>query len=280
MTVSGTPGWHGLSVILITKNEARDLPACLASVAWADEIIVVDSGSTDATLEIARTYGARLQITQDWPGFGPQKNRALALARYPWVLSLDADEQVSPALRAAIEAAIQRGTHTAYSVPRRSFFCGVAVKYSGWWPDRVTRLFQAGSARFSDALVHERLETTGPVGTIDVPLLHYTYQDLDEFHLKQVQYSQAGARMLLARGKRPGLGAAIGHGVWAFIRTYVFKQGWRDGRVGLLIAIGNAEASFYKYAKAAFGVETLPIETAPLDHTAASESPIKDNPPF
>lgn len=240
-----------LSVIIIVKNEAQDLPACLASVAWADDIVVVDSGSTDDTVEIARSFGARVHITSDWPGFGPQKNRALALARHTWVLSIDADEQVTPALRTAIENCLQAPTHVAYSLPRRSYFCGVAVHHSGWWPDRVVRLFDAKHARFSDVLVHERVEVEGAIGQLDVPLLHYTYRDVSEFHRKLVDYSDAGARMLLARGHRPSMGSALVHGAWAFIRSYFLRQGWRDGRVGLLIALGNAESSFYKYAKAA-----------------------------
>ncbi|SUV88617.1 transferase [Bordetella pertussis] len=146
-----------LSVIIITKNEAANILACLESVAFADEFIVVDSGSTDNTVELARDFGARVEVTPDWPGFGPQKNRALDLATGDWVLSIDADERVTPELASEIQAAMAGATADCYEIARLSDFCGRFIRHSGWWPDYVLRLFRRGSARFTDAAVHERV---------------------------------------------------------------------------------------------------------------------------
>ena len=145
-----------LSVIIITRNEAAHIVACLESVAFADEFIVVDSGSTDNTVELARAMGAVVEQTADWPGFGPQKNRALALAEGEWVLSIDADERVTPELAEEIQRVIAADGPDTYEMPRLSNFCGRFIRHSGWWPDYVLRLFRRGSARFTDAPVHEK----------------------------------------------------------------------------------------------------------------------------
>ncbi len=169
-----------LSIILITKNEAANIRACLESVAWADEIIVVDSGSTDDTVAICRELGAQVHV-HDWPGFGVQKNRALGYASKQWVLSLDADERVTPELRAEIETILRAAqTADAYLVPRLSNYCGRFMRHSGWYPDLLPRLFQRGKARFSDDLVHERLVVEGEMGKLQGLLLHYAFDDLEE----------------------------------------------------------------------------------------------------
>jgi len=176
----GRPGTVALSVIVITRDEEANIADCLASVSFARECVVVDSGSRDRTLEIARAAGARVTQTHDWPGFGAQKNRALDLATQPWVFSLDADERVTPQLREEIVAVVQgTGGSDAYSVPRRSSYCGQFIAHSGWYPDRVLRLFRRGSARFSDDAVHERLVTAAAVGRLKGDLLHTTYPDLE-----------------------------------------------------------------------------------------------------
>ncbi|RZS78428.1 glycosyltransferase family 2 protein [Pigmentiphaga kullae] len=238
-----------LSVIIIARNEARNLADCLESVRFADEIVVVDSGSTDETVDIARRHGARVEITPDWPGFGPQKNRALALATGDWVLSLDADERVTPELAAAIADVLRAPRHDAYDMPRLSSFCGRFIRHSGWWPDRVLRLFRRGTARFSDDLVHEKVVADGEAGHLAPHLLHYTYPDLDSAIAKMNRYSSDSAQALHARGRRAGVGAAIGHGAWTFVRLYVFKRGFLDGRHGFLLAATAAAGSFYRYAK-------------------------------
>jgi glycosyltransferase involved in cell wall biosynthesis len=238
-----------ISVVIIAKNEATSIAECLASVAWADERIVLDSGSTDGTVDMARELGAAVYVTPDWPGFGPQKNRAIALATCDWILSLDADEQVSPQLRDEILSVVKTGDAVAYRMPRSSRYCGRYLCHGGWWPDHVTRLFRHGHGRFSDDLVHERLLVEGKVGTLTHPLLHDTYASLEEVIGKINRYSSLGAEQAFARGERCGLMAAIGHGAWAFFRTYVLRLGFLDGGHGFLLAVSNAEATYYRYAK-------------------------------
>ena len=238
-----------ISVTVITKNEAAIIRTCLESVAWADEIIVVDSGSTDGTVEICREYTDKVILT-DWPGFGPQKNRALDMATKDWVLSLDADECVTPELREEMQAVMaDPGGKAAFAMPRRSSYCGKPMRHSGWWPDYVTRLFRRGRARFSDDLVHERLIVDGPVGRLREPLLHEAFSDLEEVLDTMNRYSTAGARMMRDRKERAGLSTALLHGFWSFLSTYVLRAGFLDGREGLMLAISNAEGTYYKYLK-------------------------------
>jgi glycosyltransferase involved in cell wall biosynthesis len=245
------PAQAPLSVILITRNEESNIRDCLASVAFAREIVVVDSGSTDATVALARQAGARVLVTPDWPGFGAQKNRALELATQPWVFSLDADERVTPHLRDEILAVLARGQDLpeAWSVPRRSSFCGQYMAHSGWYPDRVTRLFRRGAARFSDDLVHERLVTRGGPGKLQGDLLHGTYPDLESMLEKLNRYSSAWAESMFRKGERSSLAGAMLRGGWAFFRTYILRSGWRDGRMGLVLAVSIAEGTYYKYLK-------------------------------
>jgi glycosyltransferase involved in cell wall biosynthesis len=239
-----------LSVIIITKNEADNIRACLESVNWADEIIVVDSGSSDDTVNICKELGAQVHTTADWPGFGIQKNRALSHATCEWVFSLDADERVTPGLRSEIESALNDPHgHDAFRVPRLSSFCGRYMRHSGWYPDYVTRLFQRGSARFSDDLVHESLIVNGSVGRLRQPLLHETFHDLEELLAKINQYSTAGARMLDEKNKTATLKKAVGHAIWAFLRTYIIRAGFLDGREGFMLAVSTAESTYYRYAK-------------------------------
>jgi glycosyltransferase involved in cell wall biosynthesis len=243
-----------LSLVIITRNEAQRLRRCVDSVPFAGEVIVVDHGSTDDTVQVARALGARVIETADWPGFGPQKNRAVDAARGTWVLSLDADEWLSPELAAQLQEVLQgpagAAAPAAYALPRLSAFCGQWMRHSGWYPDRVERLFQRGQARFSDDLVHERLVVSGRVA----PLAggHLLHDSIPNLHLavdKMNRYSSGRAQDLLRQGRRGGLGRAIGHGVWAFVRTYIFKCGFLDGRLGFVLAVNNGEASYYRYLK-------------------------------
>ena len=237
-----------LSVIVISKNEAHAIERCLESVSWADEIIVVDSGSTDETVKICESKGAKVHA-MDWPGFGPQKNRALALATGEWILSLDADEIVPPQLKAEIMAAISKGDADAYSFPRSSSYCGKFMRHGGWWPDRITRLFRRGRARFSDDLVHERLIVDGRTAELSSPLTHIAFSDLEEVLQKVDRYSTAGALMMAQKSKRATLGTAILHGFWSFFRTYFLKAGFLDGKEGFMLAVSNAEGTYYRYLK-------------------------------
>jgi glycosyltransferase involved in cell wall biosynthesis len=239
-----------LSVIIITKNEASNIQACLDSVSFANEWIVVDSGSTDATVAVARAAGATVIETEDWPGFGPQKARALAAATGDWVLSLDADERITPELAREIEQTIQeQGTVEAYEISRSSWYCGRFIRHSGWTPDYVTRLFKRNSAKFSNDVVHERLIVNGRTRKLKASMLHYSFRDFSQVLRKIDNYSTLSAQQAHAKGKRAGVGKAVLHGLWAFIRTYFLKLGFLDGPHGLALAISNAEGSYYRYLK-------------------------------
>jgi glycosyltransferase involved in cell wall biosynthesis len=239
-----------ISVIVITKNEEAAIGRCLESAKWADEIVVLDSGSTDRTVEISRGYTAKVHVSEDWPGFGPQKNRALELATGDWVLCLDADEWVTDKLRDEIKAAIASpGATVAFRIPRLSTFCGRYIRHSGWWPDRVIRLFKRGHARFTDLLVHENMKVTGVMGVLRESLMHESFTDLEDVLAKMDRYSTASAKMLHAQGKRAGLRSAVLRGLWAFIRTYFLRAGFLDGREGFMLAVSAAEGTYYRYAK-------------------------------
>jgi len=245
------PAAAELSAIVITRNEEANIGACLASLAFCGEVIVVDNASTDATPDIARAAGAQVHHSPDWPGFGPQKNRALALATRPWVLSIDADERVTPALQAEILAVVQSAAPAAdaWEMPRRSSFCGQYMAHSGWYPDRVLRLFRRGTARFSDDVVHERVIAQGRVGRLASDLLHESIPTLESALQKVDRYSTAGAQRMLAQGKRGSVTSAALHGFWAFVRTYFLQGGFLDGRMGFVLAVSNAEGTYYRYLK-------------------------------
>ncbi len=238
-----------LSVIVITRDEARNIEDCLRSAKFADQQVVLDSGSRDDTVQIARSSGAQVSVDADWQGFGVQKNRALALADSEWILSLDADERVTPQLQAEIIATLKAPQFDCYSFPRLSSYCGQYMRHSGWYPDRVTRLFRRGAARFSDDRVHEKLLTSKRVGLLQSPLLHESFRDLESVLDKVNRYSTAGALSLREKGKTASLGKALASGLWAFIRTYFLRLGFMDGRMGLVLAISNAEGTYYRYLK-------------------------------
>jgi glycosyltransferase involved in cell wall biosynthesis len=253
-----------LSVILITKNEAANVAGCLASVAFADECIVVDAGSTDDTAQIARQHGASVVSTDDWPGFGVQKNRALAAATGRWVLSIDADERVTPELAKSIAAMLQaetsghlahaeskadRGKLAGYELSRLSNFCGQWMRHGDWHPDRVLRLFLRERGRFSDDLVHERLMLSGPIGRLDGELLHNSMPTLESAIDKMNRYSSGRALDKVRAGGRGGLVAAIAHALWAFVRCYGVRRGFLDGRLGFVLALYVAEGTWYRYLK-------------------------------
>jgi len=238
-----------LSAIVITRNEEANIGACLDSVAFCDERIVVDTDSTDRTVEIARARGARV-VSHPFAGFGPQKNFALAQATGDWVFSIDADERVSAALASAIAQAVADGAADGYEIPRLSSFCGREMRHSGWFPDYVLRLFRRGKARFSDDLVHERVVCEGPVGRLTELLDHCSVVRLEEAISRIDRYSTAGAEMLTKSGRRVTFMSGITHGLWSFFRAYVLRLGFLDGREGFLLAVANAEGTYYRYMKA------------------------------
>jgi len=239
-----------LSAIIIAKNEAARIAECLDSVSFCDERIVVDGGSSDDTAQIARQKGASVILAPEWRGFGPQKNLALSHATGDWVLSVDADERVSAALAKEIEQVIATGRAEGYKVPRRSSFCGREMRFSGWYPDYVLRLFRRGKAHFSDSMVHERVICEGTVQRLREPLLHFPVSRLEDALSRMDRYSTSGAAGLVASGRRVSFMSGIGHGLWTFVRTYFFRAGFLDGCEGFLLAVANAEGAYYRYMKA------------------------------
>ncbi len=240
-----------LSVILITRNEEVNLDDCLASLEGiAQQIVIVDTNSSDRTLEIAKNHGATISQPSDWPGFGPQKNRALDLATCDWVLSLDADERLTPALKSEILTAIHHSAHVdCFAIPRLSWYCGRFIRHSGWSPDYVDRLFKRGTARFSDDLVHERLVPNGQVAKLENPMLHYSFMSYSQVLQKLDRYSTASAEQAFAKGKSSSLLKAVLHGAWAFFRTYVLRAGFLDGPQGFALAVSNGQGTYYRYIK-------------------------------
>ena len=241
-----------ISAIIIAKNEARDIQACIKSVLWMDEIIVVDNGSTDETQNICKKYTPKLQFfsTDDWPGFGKQKNRALALANSDWVFSLDADEIVTPELHQEIIISTKSNNFNSYKIPRSNYFLGREMKYClNKKDDAPIRLFKKNHGKFSDDLIHERILIDGNIGCLQHHLLHYPFYDLEELMEKCNSYSSLGAKKLFTKKVKPSISKAIFHSLWIFIRLYILKKGILDGWPGFLIALSGAEGTFYKYAK-------------------------------
>jgi len=245
-----------LSVIVIARNEAARIRLCLDAVGWAEELVVVDDDSTDATAEIARASGARVIVRPMRDGFGEQKAFALAQARWPWVLSVDADEVVTPALRSEIEAALAASSScVGYRIPRLTTYLGRPIRHCGWYPLPVLRLFRRDRARFTDALVHEEALVDGPVGDLHADLLHDSYDSLAVHAAKTRLYSGYEARMLERRGMRHGglrsWWLLVLRPAWIFVRKYLGQSGWREGWHGLVLC-----------ALAAFGVFVANVRLA------------------
>ncbi|CAN7454007.1 glycosyltransferase family 2 protein [Trinickia sp. LjRoot230] len=245
-----------LGVAIIALNSETRLAQCLDALAFADDIVVIDGGSTDSTVAIAQAHGARVIVEPQWPGFGPQKNRAVDALATDWVLSIDTDEIVTPELAGSIREAIRAPQADVYALDRLSNFCGDWIRHSGWYPDWVPRLFKRGTTRFSDDLVHERLVFEGPAARLKGQLLHYSYEDFETLLRKLDAYSSAGARQRLAAGQKGGLGRALARGVWAFFRTYLLRRGFLDGRAGFIIAAFNAQTVYYRFLKLDWAVRS------------------------
>jgi glycosyltransferase involved in cell wall biosynthesis len=244
----------GLSVVLITRNEAGRIRRCLDSVRWADELIVVDQHSTDATGEICREYGATLVLREMRAGFGEQKNFAINRASCPWILCLDADEEVAPALRGAIQDAIANPKGcVGFRIPRLTCYLGRFIRRCGWYPSPVLRLFRRGRGRFTMSLVHEELRVDGPVGMLVQDLLHDSYGTLSDHIQKLDLYTAYDARMLASRGIRiqsiRGLWYLLGKPALVFLRKYLWQGGILEGRHGLVLSAMGAFVVFVNYVK-------------------------------
>ena len=240
-----------LSVALIVKNEENNLAECLDTVEWADEIIVLDAGSNDKTIEIAKHYTDKVHVNADWQGYGIQRQRLQELTSSDWVLMLDADERLTHELTLAIKEAIKKNDqNTVYALPRLSWCFGDFIRYSGWYPDYVTRLYAKNNAKYNSNLVHEKLEHGEEiqVNRLKGDLLHYTYRDLEHYLVKSAGYASAWAEQRQKRGKRSSLSQGFFHGIACFLKMYVFRLGFLDGRQGLLLAMLSGHSTFAKYA--------------------------------
>ena len=251
-----------ISVVIPTLNESGRIAAALATVRWADDVIVADGGSTDDTVALARAAGARV-IHAPGRTIGAQRNAAIAVARHRWVLALDADEAVTPELRASLARLCREGTtrHTAFRVRSRNWHLGRELRHGPWGRDWKIRVF-SNDHRFTDARVHENLASAGNVGYLDGALRHYPYEDLSHQVLKIAKYSKWAAQDLRARGRRGSLVDVIARPVWRFVRDYVFYSGWRDGRAGFIVAAVSAFSVFCKYASLLVGDPDAPVRAA------------------
>lgn len=238
-----------LSIVVVTKNEAHNIADCLASVAFADEKIIFDSGSTDGTPEICENLGAHVTITPDWPGDGPQKNRALAVAKGEWVLCLDADERVTQALAQEILSAIRSNEFAAYDIPYQSTYCGKAIRFGDWRNESHVRLFKRSLGKFTENIVHCHLSVHGKTGRLKNKIIHHPFHHLGAMLFKLNDYSTQSAKALFVKGKKATLATALSHSIWSFFRGYFLKLGLLDGKEGFLLAASNAQGTYYRYLK-------------------------------
>lgn len=238
-----------LTVCIIAKNEALNIRKCLESVKWANEIVVLDSGSLDDTVKIAKEYTSKVFVT-DWQGFGIQKQRALELATSTWVLNLDADEFITEELRQVMISAMENNAVDGYKVPIQMHFYGKRLRYSAS-PKRHVRLFRRSGAKFSNDIVHEKiiLPKGSKVSQIVTPILHNSFQDVSHALRKINLYSSYSANIRINAKKRPSLFKTMLSSVWMFLRCYIIQKGFLDGQAGLMFAIFNAQGSWYRGVK-------------------------------
>jgi len=240
-----------LSVALIVKNEESNLAECLDTVKWADEIVVLDAGSDDKTIEIAKQYTDKIFINANWQGYGIQRQRLQEYVSSDWVLMLDADERLTSELVAEIKNAVKQDDKSSvYALPRLSWCFGDFIRHSGWYPDYVTRLYAKDKAKYTSQLVHEKLEYESNINLVKLKgdLLHYTYRNLEHYLVKSAGYASAWAEQRQQRGKTSSLSQGFLHGIACFLKMYVFRFGFLDGRQGLLLALLSGHSTFAKYA--------------------------------
>jgi glycosyltransferase involved in cell wall biosynthesis len=239
-----------ISVIIITKNEERNIRACLESVKWADEIVIVDDGSIDRTIEIEKEFTDKIFI-KEWQGFGAARNFAISQCTNEWILCLDADERITPELKDEIKDAVLRVPVDvkAMSMPRRANFLGSWINHCGWYPGRITRLFRRNTGSYSDDLVHEKISINGKTIELKSDILHYTDPTLEHYFEKFNRYTSLAAQGLNVENKRFQLMKLIVNPIWIFFRMYILRLGFLDGIPGLILCILSANYVFTKYAK-------------------------------
>lgn len=240
---------HTLSVAVISLNEEERIRACLESVAWADEIVVVDSGSSDKTVAIAREFTDRV-LFRGWEGYGAQKNYAVRQCAGDWVLSLDADERVAEDLRVEIRAMLATDPPVdGFRIPRKNYFQGAWIRHGGWYPDRQLRLFRRERGAYSETLIHESLRVQGAVGRLSGHLVHQSYRGIEDFVARANRYSELAARQLAAEGRGGSVSDLLLRPAWRFLSMYVLRAGFLDGWRGLLLAVLYAHYVFLRAAK-------------------------------
>lgn len=242
---------HKLAAVLIVKNEEDNLRECLASLNWVDEIIIMDSGSTDATEAIVKEFEAKFYVNANWQGYGKQRQLAQEKVTSDWILWVDADERVTPELKESILAVIDNPkTNTIYSIPRLSWVFGRFIRHCGWYPDRVLRLYPTNLTQYDSALVHEKVIVNKNMQILPLKgdLLHYTYKDLQHYLVKSAGYAAAWSQQRQAKGKTASLSQGLLHGVGCFLRMYILKAGFLDGKQGFLLSLLSAHSTFVKYA--------------------------------
>jgi glycosyltransferase involved in cell wall biosynthesis len=239
-----------LAVAIITKNEEENISLCLQSVTYANQIVIVDSGSTDATLQIVAEFGCEI-YNEAWRGFGPQKQSAIEKCREPWILMLDADERIPPDTADIIKKIVNDSTvkEVGFSFPRKNYFQGRWIKHAGWWPDRVVRLFRKEAGRMTKVAVHEAVEVRGKVGELDVPIEHFTESRLSRIIRKIDKYSTLGAQDAYKEGRKSSTCSAFMRAFFTFIQDYFLRLGLLDGMPGLTLAVTDSINKFFKYAK-------------------------------
>lgn len=235
-----------ISATIITKNEEKNIAECLETLAWVDEIVVLDCGSEDKTMEIARQYTDKV-FMREWQGQGLQKNRAVDLAQGPWIFSIDADERVTPELAEEIRRITAASNHTAYAMRRKNMYRDQWIRYGGWWPDWVKRLFIKGEARFNDRVIHDTLEVRSTVGKLSQPLLHYSFRSAEDFLERAHRYSIHTAREMHREGRRATLWTAASHSLYNLFQCYILRLGFLEGGSGILISVSHFVGCFYRY---------------------------------
>ena len=236
-----------ISAIIITLNEADNLPECLQTLKFCHEVIVLDQQSRDQTSRLAEALGARVISTDIWLGFGLQKQRALDAATGDWILSVDADERITPELAREIQHAIKTDLVDGYFLKRRSQFLGKWMRHGGWYPDRILRLAKRERARFDPTPIHEKMLVDGNVSELKYPLLHYSYRSVEDVLAKQKSYAIASGKKKLADGQYSGVATALFRSAWTFTRLFIFQLGFLDGRHGLIAAMSKSQEAFWKY---------------------------------
>jgi len=238
---------HQISAVLIVKDESHNITDCLADLDWADDIVVLDTGSTDDTVELARAHGARVFIQEQWEGFGKAKQEAVKLALYDWIFSIDADERLSPELKQELNSLRERDFEgKAWKIKRRSFYLGKAIRYCGWQNDMPLRIFNRKYGGFNDKAVHESIIVSQEKGLCGSLMYHHTYPDI-ESHFRKMRFYADLARDQ-KHGKRMPI-AAVLRAALKFLKMYVFKLGFLDGRQGFLLCKNSAWGIWYKYRR-------------------------------